>query len=162
MTWLGLAYATGTAAALAFSACGRRQAPEAFRLALAFAAWWLAYEVLRPLVPRETLDAMNAPVDSLFGCMAAMAWFARPTRWSSVLVVTFVGQCGLHIAFKAGQVPHDVRHLYKSMINGVYIVQLLLVSWEGARHVGVSLHDWLLPSPDLRNRSTATRSRRVR
>lgn len=154
-----ICFGLATAAALALSACGRRTAPDAFRLALVFAFWFVSWEALRPFMTTAQLRSVDPALDALLGTLCVREWFRRPSLWRGALVFSFATQSVLHAIFRHPAMV-DASSVYKLMVNATHAVQLALVSWEGGRRVGVGFLDWLVPVPAMRHKAGVSRAPR--
>lgn len=159
MGWASICFGLATVAAVGFTAYGRRSAPDAFRLALVFAAWFAIWEALRPFFSREALGTFDPAFDALLGCICVTSWFYRRGRWRSALVVTFAIQSALHVIFHHPAMV-EASGIYKLLVNLTHAAQLALISWEGGRRVGLDIVGWLLPLPDMRHRQGVARAAR--
>lgn len=158
MGLVSISFSLATVAALGFATWGRRNAPDAFHLALFFFAWFWVYEALRPYLTHEQLTSLDPALDALLGSICTLAWFRRPTRWRGWLIVTFAAQSALHVAFRREAIePPDS---YKIWVSVLHAAQLPLVSWEGGKRVGSRLLDLLLPTPRIRYRPGSSRAPR--
>jgi len=154
---VSICFGLATVAALALAACGRRSAPDAFYLAVIFAGWFVIWEALRPIYPREVLDSLNPAIDALLGSLCTLSWLKHRRRWRAGLILTFTFQSALHVIFRNPAAAVENQHLYTLLLNVTHAAQLALLSWEGGQRVGLALIDWVFPIPDMRHRTSSAR-----
>ena len=83
-------------------------------------------------------------MDAAVGGAVMFAWFSKRARWKLVLVLLFLLQCIMHVAFWLHRErPYSVQWTYAFFLDLTFALQLLTVAWPGGAHVAawiVHLH----------------------